>query len=108
VSACWDQRREQINALDRVQQNVVQFTVHIKESDGETVAERRTIALLCALLKAFCGERAWNVIGDRLRGACYLSGVDHVRKITERKQRTDIGMYSFINSTIKNLNQLPA
>jgi hypothetical protein len=56
--ACWDQCRGQINALDRVQQNVVQFTVHIKESDGETVAERRTIARLCALLKAFCGERA--------------------------------------------------
>jgi len=37
-----------------------------------------------------------------------LSGVDHVRKIRGRKQRTDIGKYSFVNMTIKNWNQLPA
>jgi hypothetical protein len=43
-----------------------------------------------------------------LRGACYLSGVDHVRNITDREQRTDIGKYSFINKFIKNWNQLPA
>jgi hypothetical protein len=40
--------------------------------------------------------------------ALYLSRVDHVRKITDRKQRTDIGKYSFVNRTIKNWNQLPA
>jgi len=38
----------------------------------------------------------------------YLSRVDHVRKIMNRKQRTDIGKYSFVNRTIKNWNQLPA
>ena len=38
----------------------------------------------------------------------YLSRVDHVRKIKDRKQRTDIGKYSFVNRTIKNWNQLPA
>jgi len=32
----------------------------------------------------------------------------HVRKIRNRKQRTDIGKYSFVNRTIKNWNQLPA
>jgi len=37
-----------------------------------------------------------------------LSGVDRVRKIRDRKQRTDIGNYSVINMTIKNWNQLPA
>jgi len=34
--------------------------------------------------------------------------VDHVRKIRDRKQRTDIGKYFFVNRTIKNWNQLPA
>jgi len=33
---------------------------------------------------------------------------DHVRKIRDRKQRTDIGKYYFVNRTIKNWNQLPA
>ena len=36
------------------------------------------------------------------------SRVDHIRKIRDRKQRTDIGKYSFVNRTIKNWNQLPA
>ena len=37
-----------------------------------------------------------------------MSRVDHVRKIRDRKQRTDIGKSSFVNVTIKNWNQLPA
>jgi hypothetical protein len=37
-----------------------------------------------------------------------LRGVDHVGKIGDREQRTDIGKYSFVNRTIKNWNQLPA
>ena len=53
-------------------------------------------------------ERAWKSIGDRLRRPYYLSRVDHVRKIWDRKQRTDIGKYSFVNRTVKNWNQLPA
>jgi hypothetical protein len=38
----------------------------------------------------------------------YMSTVDHVRKIRDRKQRTDIGKYSFVNRTVKNWNELPA
>jgi len=38
----------------------------------------------------------------------YLSRVYDVRKIRDRKQRADIGKYSFVNRTIKNWNQLPA
>jgi len=34
--------------------------------------------------------------------------VDHVQKIRVRKQKTDIGIYSSVNKTIKNWNQLPA
>ena len=92
-SACWDPHRGQINALDRVL---------------ETSARPTTTARLCALFKAYSGERAWKAIGDRLRRAYCLSRVDHVRKIRDRKQRTDIGKYSFVNRTTKNWNQLPA
>ena len=38
----------------------------------------------------------------------YFSKVDHVRKIRDRKQITDIGKYSYVNRTIKNWNQIPA
>jgi len=37
-----------------------------------------------------------------------LNRVDHVRKIRDRKQRTGIGKYSFVNRAIKNWKQLPA
>ena len=58
-AACWDPCREgQINALDRVQTKVAQFTNHMKDSDWETLAQRRTTACLCALFKAYSGERA--------------------------------------------------
>ena len=84
-----------------------QFTNHTKDSDWETLAQRRTIARLCALFKTCSVERAWTAVLDRLRRAYCLSRVDHVRKIKNRKQRTDIGKYSFVNKTIKNCNQLP-
>ena len=106
--ACWDQCREgQINALDRVQKKAAQFTNQKKDSDCETLAHRRTIARLCALFKVCSGEWAWKVIHDRLRRPYCLSRVDHVWKVRDRKQRTDIGKYSFVNRTIKNWNQLP-
>ena len=108
-SACWDPCREgQINALDRVQKEVAQFTDNAKDSDWEILAQRRTVARLCALLKAYCGERAWETIRDRLRRACYLSRVEHDRKIRDRKQRTDIENSSFVNRTVKNWKKLPA
>jgi hypothetical protein len=45
---------------------------------------------------------------DKLRRAFYLSGADHVLKISDRKQRTEIVKYSLVNRTFKNWNQLPA
>ena len=60
------------------------------------------------IFKAYSGEQAWKVTRDRLRRAYYLSRVDHVQKIRDRKQRMDIGKYSFVNRTVKNLNQPPA
>ena len=58
------------------------------------------------MFKACTGERAWKSIG--LNVLCYLSRDDHDRKIWARKQRTDIGKYSFVNRTVKLWNQLPA
>jgi hypothetical protein len=77
-------------------------------SDWDTLAYRRTVDRLCALLKAYNGEQAWKAIGARLHRPYYLSRVDHVQKIRDRKQRTDIGKYSFVNRTVKIWNQLPA
>jgi len=102
-SACWDPCIEgQINALNRVQKTAAQFTNHTKDSEWETLAQCRMIACLCALFKA------WKALWERLRRPYYLSRVDHVQKIRDRKQKTDIGTYSFINRTTKNWNQLPA
>jgi hypothetical protein len=102
-AACWDPSREgKINASDRVQKKPAQFTNHTKDSDWETLAQRRTIAHFYALFKAYCGERTWRAIRDGLRRLYYLSRIDHIRKIRNRKQRTDIGRYSSVNRTIKN------
>ena len=102
-SACWDPCRGQINALDRVEKKAAQFTYHTKDSDLETLVQHRMIARLCALFKAYSGEWAWKSMRDRLRGLYCLSRVDHVWEIGDRKQRTDIGNYSFVNRTIKKL-----
>ena len=71
------------------------------------MAQRRKIALMCALYKGYTGERAWKAIGDRLQAPSYLSRVDHHWKIRARKQRTDIGKYSFVNRFITEWNKLP-
>ena len=104
-AACCVLRRErQIIALNWVQTKFVQFTNRTKCSDWETLGQRRTIAQLCALFTAYSGERAWEATRDRLWRPSYLSRADHVRKIRDRKQRADIGKYSFVNRTIKNRN----
>jgi hypothetical protein len=63
---------------------------------------------MCALFKAYTGERAWKAIGDRLQRPHYLSRVDHHRNIRNRKQRTDIGKFSFVNRAIQLWNKLLA
>ena len=52
--------------------------------------------------------KVWKAIDDRLLKLCYLSREGHNRKIKIRKQRTDVGKYSFVNRIIKSRNQLPA
>jgi len=74
----------------------------------ETLTQRRLIARICAIFKAYTGRRAWKAMGNRLLKPCYLSRDNHNRKIRTRKQGTDVGKYSFLNRTIKGWNQLPA
>jgi hypothetical protein len=81
-AACWDPYREcQISALDHVQNKAAKFAQHSGGSDWESLAQRRKITRMCALYKAYTGERARKAIGDRLQASSYLSRVDHYWKI---------------------------
>jgi len=101
-------REGQVSALKRVQKRAAKFANNINESGWETLVQRRLVARICALFKAYTGGRAWKAIGDRLLKPGYLSRGDHNRKIRTKKQRTDVGKYSFVNRTIRSRNQLPA
>ena len=101
-------REGQRSALNRVQKRAAKFANIKNESGWETLAQRRLIARICALFKAYSGRRAWKAIGERLLKTCYLSGDDYNWKIRTRKQRTDVGRRSFVNRTINSCNQLPA
>jgi hypothetical protein len=102
-AACWDPYREgQRSALDRVQNKAAKFAHRMSTSNWETFASRRKLSRICAVFKAYSGKRAWKAIGDRLQRPHYLSRVDHERKIRSRRQRTDIGKYSFMIRTIQH------
>jgi len=73
-AACWDPYREcQISALDHVQNKAAKCAHHLGGSDWESLAQRRKIAHICVLYKAYTGERAWKARGDRLQVPSYLS-----------------------------------
>jgi len=106
-AACWDPYREcQINALEWVQKRAAKFAHNTGGLDWDSLEQHRKISHMCALFKAYKGERAWKTIKDRLRAPRYLSRVDHKWKIRARNQRTDVGKYSFVNRTITDWNQL--
>jgi hypothetical protein len=107
-AVCWDPYREgQVRDLNRVQRRAAKFANHTNDSGWESSAQRRMIARIRALYKSYTGRRAWKAIGKSLLKPCYLSRDDHGRKIRSRKQRTDVGKYSFVNRTIKDWNHLP-
>jgi len=108
-AACWDPyRKGPISALDRVQKKAAKCAYHMNNPNWETLASRRKLSRICALFKAYSGERAWKAIRDRLQWPHYLSSVDHEKKCRSRRQSLDIGKYSFVNRTIQNWNQLLA
>jgi hypothetical protein len=61
-------REGQVNALDLVQNEVAKFANDTYDSGWETLAQGRKVATICALFKAYTGERAWKSIGNRLKG----------------------------------------
>ena len=70
-AVCWNPCREShVSALNRVQKGAAKFANNINESGWETLAQRRLIAGICALFKAYTGGRAWKAIGDRLLKPC--------------------------------------
>jgi hypothetical protein len=87
-----------------------QFCTFTDKPNWEPLASHRNLSCICAPFKAYCGEGAWKIIrvGHRLQRPHYLSRVDHERKIRNRRQRTDIGKYWFVNRTIQHCNKLPA
>jgi hypothetical protein len=81
-AACWDPYRNgQVSALDRVQRKAANLAYHRNDSKWEILTQRRKRARICAVFKAYTGERACKAIGDRLQKPCYLSRIDHDRKI---------------------------
>ena len=70
--------------------------------------QSRQTACLCALFEANTEEWAWKAVGDRFQRPHNLRRVDHDSTIRNRKQRTDIRKYCFVNRTIQLLNKLPA
>ena len=108
-AACWDPSREgQITALDRVKRKRPNLYIMRTVRTWKLWLRVKKLSRICALFKAYSGERAWKAIGGRLQRPHYLSRVDHERKNRSRRQRTDIGKYSFVNRTIQDWKQLPA
>jgi len=91
-AVCWDSYKEgQISALDRVQKKSAKFAHHTNSLSWENSVLRRKLSCICALFKAYSGERAWKATGEKLQRPQYLSMVDQEQKIRSRRQRTDIG-----------------
>jgi len=107
-AVCWDpDRGVQVSTLNRVQMRADKFACNRNESGWETLAQRRFIPRICPLFKAYYGKRTWNGIGNIILKPCYVNRGDHNRKIRNRKQRRDVGKFSFVNRTIESWNQLP-
>jgi hypothetical protein len=104
MELCWDPHRVgQVSALNRVQARAAKFANNTDQIGWEALSGRRLVSRLCAPFKAYLGNRAWKAIYRTILGR-----EDHNRKIRSRKQRTDIGKFSFVNRTIISWNQLPA
>jgi hypothetical protein len=74
-AVCWDPYREgQIGALDRVQKKAAKFAHHTNIPEWEILVSRRKLSRICALFKAYSGERFWKAIGDRLTATLFEQG----------------------------------
>ncbi|KAJ4430057.1 hypothetical protein ANN_22265 [Periplaneta americana] len=116
-TTCWDPYRiYQINSLERIQYRAAKFVKGkredgndtIKELKWETLENRRRKTRITALYRAHLGQKAWVDITARLEKPTYYGRNDHDFKIKCRKQKTDVGKFSFLNRTINDWNDLPA
>ncbi|PSN52490.1 hypothetical protein C0J52_11218, partial [Blattella germanica] len=103
-TCCWDPyRHNQINLRERIQKKAGKVVTggvghgfeKVQMLGWESLETRRRKARLCALFKVYSGHRPC-----KLGKPTYYSRSDHKFKIDSRKQRTDIGKYSFLNRTI--------
>jgi len=76
----------QINALEPVQKKAVKFANHTNLFVWKILAQRRQIARICALFKAYTGERAWKCIGDRLEDHATWAGMITIVKLEPGKK----------------------
>jgi hypothetical protein len=97
-----------MNVSNHVHKKASKFGNHTRDLVWENMAQRRRMARICVVLKAYIGERAWKSTGDKLKEPCYLSRHYHDRKIRVREQRIGIVIYCFAKRTIKLWNQLLA
>jgi hypothetical protein len=74
-----------------VQNTTAKFAHHRNDPNWEILTQRRKISRICPLFKGYAGERDCKAIND-------LSRVDHDRKIRSRKQKRDIGKFSFVKN----------
>jgi len=65
-AVCWDPYRGHVRLLNRVQKRAAKVANNINESVWETLAQRRLIARICAICKAYTGRWAWKALGNRL------------------------------------------
>jgi hypothetical protein len=98
-----------INALDRVQKKKLPNLLKAREAQAGNLWSSVGRLHGYALYKAYNGERAWKNIAYKLQVPHYLSRNDHYWKIRARKQRKDVGKFSFVNTsrTTADWNQLP-
>ncbi len=101
---CWDPHKNMhCKHLERIQHRAAKFTFRDKKTAGwDSLKNRRSVARLCALYKAYNGHPAWKEINRRLCIPTYISRVDHRHKINLRQQRTDVGKFSLQIERLRN------
>jgi hypothetical protein len=81
-AVCWDPYREgQVSALNGWKKRADEFANNVNVSGWETLAQRRLVALICTLFKAYTGRWAWKAIGNRFLKSWYLSGAIIIGKL---------------------------
>jgi hypothetical protein len=93
-SVCWDTcRKRQINEINKKRKKAVQFTNHTKDSDWENLAQRRTIARLCAILNRVVGNGLGKLFATSCEGFAIWVGLKKKKKLgTGSKQRISVSI----------------